>query len=152
MRIFHFKLSAAAKKALNACNFDVKAFSNAFTSFYNTHFVDDIKYTKHHTITIRTDRRNNFDYGYYNYDNAVTLCGGLMNENNFTQKELFATILHEMMHWLQFNIYKWSENTIAPDDYYKCRAERMCRKFEKQVVSMMRIYKVLTKIQKVNYK
>lgn len=153
MRIFHFYLSGASKKLLTYCNFNEEAFSAAFTALFNMHIEDTIDTTKHHSIAIRTDRRNCLDFGYYNYEDEIVLCGGVMHEENFSLKELFTTIMHEMMHWMQYNIYKWPEEDISPsENYYKSRAEKMCRKFEKQSSSMMRMYKILTKIQKTSYK
>ena len=153
MRVFHFNLSGTAKKLLTDCNFNEEAFSAAFTAMFNMHIEDTIETTRHHNIAIRMDRRNCYDYGYYNYEDEIVLCGGVMHEEVFSLKELFITILHEMMHWMQYNIYKWPEADIAPPkDYYKSRAEKMCRKFEKQSSAMLRLYKVLIKIQKTSYK
>lgn len=153
MRVFHFYLSGTAKKLLTDCNFDEEAFGAAFTALFNLHIEDTIETTRHHSIAIRMDRRNGTDYGYYNYEDEIVLCGGVMQEDIFSLKELFTTIMHEMMHWMQYNIYKWPEDDIAPlEDYYKSRAEKMCRKFEKQTPTMMRLYKVLSKIQKTSYK
>jgi hypothetical protein len=149
MRVFYFYPTGIAKKVLDEYNFDCICFSAAYTAFYNLHFNCLSAPAKYHYISIKIDKTDEFNYGYYNYEDEVVLCNRLIEsiDAKAPQKQLFACILHEMMHWNQYNVLKWDEMDISPQDkYYSSPAEKMCRKYEKQTKFVMRLYKTMLKI------
>lgn len=155
MRIFNFYPIGQAKKAFAAWNFDYNAFSTAFTSFYNHHFFDDVEYTKYYNIGLRIDNKDEESYGLYELGGSIFLCNyniSTLPEKQF-EVQLFKTLLHEIMHWIQYTFYKWSdEEIIKGDEDQRCAAELMCRKFEKQYRHVLKIYKALRRIKKQEYR
>lgn len=152
MKIFYFYPTGVAKKVLAEWDFDYDAFSTAFTAFFNTHFGNHSAATRYHYIAIRFNRRDENSQGYYAYEDEIFLCNITTDKKKF-QKELFSTILHEMMHWYQHNVLKWPESQIAPPEehYYHSPAEKMCRKFEKQTRHVIKLYSALKKIGEADY-
>lgn len=149
MKVFHFYPTGLAKKVLEEWNFDCICFSSAYTAFYNLHFNCISAPVKHHYISIKIDRKDEVNYGYYNYEDEIVLCSKVIEckDDKKCQKQLFISILHEMMHWNQYNVMKWDEKDIAPQEkYFSSPAEKMCRKYEKQVKYVMQLYKTMLKI------
>jgi hypothetical protein len=149
MKVFHFYPIGIAEKILNECNFDCIIFGAAYTSFYNVHFDFNYSAVKHHFIDLSIDETDDANYGYYAYEDEVFLCNRLFEctDAKKKQKQLFSTIMHEMMHWNQFNVMKWHEEEIVIDDkYYSSPAEKMCRKYEKHTKYVMQLYKTMSKI------
>jgi hypothetical protein len=149
MKVFHFYPTGLAKKILEEWNFDYIIFSAAYTSFYNLHFNCISAPAKHHYISIAINATEEVSYGYYNYEDEIFLCSKVLECKDLkkSQKQLFATIMHEMMHWNQYNVFKWDEQDISPEKkIFSSSAERMCRKYEKQTKYVMQLYKTMLKI------
>lgn len=150
MKVFRFYPVRQAKKAFEEWGFDHEAFGTAFSIFYNKHFADESQYTKNYYIGIRIDNRQHDGYGAYQLGGSIFLGRLLTKEtSDFEfQRQLFATLMHELMHWIQYNFYKWSdEDILAGDDDPNCLAEKMCEKFEKQTKFVIRLYKAITSIK-----
>jgi len=149
MKVFHFYPLGIAKKILDECNFDCVTFGAAYTAFYNVHFDCDSSPVKHHYIALRIDKKDDVNYGYYAFEDEVVLCNRVIEctDDDKKQKQLFISIMHEMMHWNQYNVMKWREKEVAPDTkYYSSPAEKMCRKYEKQAKYVMQLYRTMSKI------
>lgn len=149
MKLFHFYPIGIAEKILNEHNFDCITFGAAYTAFYNVHFDCNYSQVKHHYIDLSIDATDDANYGYYAYEDEIFLCNKAFEcaDARKKQKQLFSTIMHEMMHWHQFNVLKWQEEEIVLDNkYYSSPAEKMCRKYEKQTKYVMQLYKTMSKI------
>jgi hypothetical protein len=155
MRIFKFYPIGQAKKAFAAWNFDCNAFSTAFTSFYNHHFFDDVESIRHYNIGLRIDNKDEEACGLYELGGSIFLCNqnmSILPEKQF-EIQLFKTLLHEIMHWIQYTFYKWSDEEIVKgEEDQKCAAELMCRKFEKQFRHILKIYRALLRVKKHEYR
>lgn len=155
MRIFKFYPIGQAKEAFASWNFDCNAFSTAFTCFYNHHFFDDVETTRYYNIGLRIDNKNDDARGLYELGGSIFICNQYIEnipEKQF-ETQLFRTLLHEIMHWIQYTFYKWSDDDIVRgDEDQKCLAELMCRKFEKQSKHVLKIYRTLVRIKKCDYR
>lgn len=151
MKIFFFYPIGQARTYFNDWDFDCNAFSAAFTCFYNQHFVSESDATRYYYIGLRVDRNVRGVFGLYQIGGAIFLCDLLSKKFSGAEfeKQIFKTLLHEIMHWMQFTFYKWSEEEIIKGEIdNNCDAEKMCRSFEKQYRPVLKIYKTLRKIKK----
>jgi hypothetical protein len=154
MRIFKFYPVGRAKSVFASWDFDCELFGIAFTSFYNCYFNDSTTSAKHHDISLQVDRKDDDIAGLYILGGNIFI-STLYLDNvvaKKVEKELFVILMHEIMHWIQYTIYKWKDDRIVEGSRTsKCEAEIMCVEFEKQAKHVMKIYKALKCIQKHEY-
>ena len=154
MRIFDFSPVGAARNILAEWNIDPLILSAAFTSFYNQHFSDRVTRIQRTKIKIRYNRKDLHHYGWYTPNVGIKLCGAL--PERYKGKELvhktIQIIMHEMMHWIQHNVFRWNINRVTAGitDYY-CEAELMARQFETHAKSVERMYHAIRSVKICSY-
>lgn len=157
MIVFQFYAKNKAAALLKLHKIDANLFGVAFTAFYNTQFA---KYTKHMRsktikVSIGLDAKDADSYGYYAFKYKIYLCGGILEmKDTRINMHIFTTLMHEMMHLIQYKIFKWPKKDMLPEtdeEYRTCAAESMSRDFEKNTRYVKSLYNTLSRIPKNIY-
>lgn len=151
MRLFTFKLHGRLKHIFKQLDVDVALFSRAFTAVYNTRY--PIKRDQHHTIDCEYDAKDKVNWGTYECGGSIFISKLLITntkkeENNLM---LFQIMMHEAMHWIQFNVYGWLEDRVVEGAFKdECDAESQAVAFSDMCQQVYDVYYALAKIVRLN--
>lgn len=143
MKVFQFSAPAEVRKLLKIKNSDLQLLSSAFTCIYNAHRVKKPCKTKKFRIQFRVDRTDDEWGAYWCHNHTISFGKALLEKAKMRSflKHLMIVIMHEMEHWTQHNVRRWSirRMTAGPGS----RAERQAYRAERYAKSLLKIYKTL---------